>query len=537
MIGSNNMDSPASSKIQFLATDGTLHSAPREWTPYTLVLDVPAIQWRNVELRVQNQRQPVYLTYVDGSEVICANWSRANTGHYDFQVRWLNGSFEERITVRPAKIDNRAFDHLLADLHRNLAIEVAISLQRTGGLTGFDLPRPSENTIAAEITRLHRTLLGTQSRIGLLQVLQALASDPHNTLRSENIWTQRWRARRSDPGSLSRAVAKPDNLAKDNYPIQVLDHFVKHTVDTYENRILKLYVQQVDHRLRNLRNVLLSQQKESLQLVESLGFQLRSALNAATFLQYVSLLTQNPTNVSMVLTNRPEYRAMFQGFLEFRRSPFVRLDLPELDAPLENLPKLYQVWGTLTVIRELIQMAQQQGYRLVRQQLVRSDVAGLYVEILPRRGPNVELGHPETGNVVRVYAEPTIGLSGSKWKSVSYSQRPDLVIEIHQRDKPVQLLIFDPKYKLREDQSSDTDEDLTEQEHSLRPIKADIDKMHTYRDAIRDFSGVRIVSYAAILYPGLSKSFDKEIAALGAVPGAIDSLLQDLRQVFSRYLV
>jgi hypothetical protein len=185
------MDLPASSKLQFLAPDGVIHSAPREWTPYMLVLDVPASQWRNVELRVQNQRQPVYLTYVDGQEAVCANWPRANTGHYDVQVRWLNGSFEERVTIRPGKIDSKAFDHLLADLHRNLAIEVAISLQRAGGLTGFDLPKPGENTIAAEIARLHRALLGTQSRIGLVQVLQALASDPHNTLRSENIWTQR----------------------------------------------------------------------------------------------------------------------------------------------------------------------------------------------------------------------------------------------------------------------------------------------------------------------------------------------------------
>jgi PD-(D/E)XK nuclease superfamily len=52
--------------------------------------------------------------------------------------------------------------------------------------------------------------------------------------------------------------------------------------------------------------------------------------------------------------------------------------------------------------------------------------------------------------------------------------------------------------------------------------KVDIDKMHAYRDAIRDQSGTRVVRYAATLYPGpelhyaegLEKPLEKKIEAL-----------------------
>lgn len=51
----------------------------------------------------------------------------------------------------------------------------------------------------------------------------------------------------------------------------------------------------------------------------------------------------------MVLLNRPEYRSAFQGDLEFRECTAIRIAEPRLDAPLENTPYLYQLWGTMTV--------------------------------------------------------------------------------------------------------------------------------------------------------------------------------------------
>jgi len=73
------------------------------------------------------------------------------------------------------------------------------------------------------------------------------------------------------------------------------------------------------------------------------------------------------------------------------------------------------------------------------------------------------------------------------------------------------------KYKLDSEVSDASDA-------GAHPKKDDIDKMHAYRDAIRDASGKRVVALASILYPGPTIRYGDGIAALKAVPGEADEL-------------
>lgn len=91
----------------------------------------------------------------------------------------------------------------------------------------------------------------------------------------------------------------------------------------------------------------------------------------------------------MVLLNRPPYRAAFQGFMEFHRDAVIRMDEPRLDAPLENVPFLYQVWGTMVVVQMLLEVATGMGYRVQTQRLVQKEMGGLYVRLLPDGKPVV----------------------------------------------------------------------------------------------------------------------------------------------------
>jgi predicted component of viral defense system (DUF524 family) len=113
--------------------------------------------------------------------------------------------------------------------------------------------------------------------------------------------------------------------------------------------------------------------------------------------------------------------------------------------------------------------------------------------------------------------------------SISYEQRPDVAVEVCQPDQPVRIYLFDPKYKL----DSETPE---ESFISSKPLKVDIDKMHAYRDAIRDEEDRRVVQYAAILYPGPLVSYARGIAALSAVPTLEPRLAEELREVFTAAL-
>lgn len=65
--------------------------------------------------------------------------------------------------------------------------------------------------------------------------------------------------------------------------------------------------------------------------------------------------------------------------------------------------------------------------------------------------------------------------------------------------------------------------------------KADIDKMHAYRDAIRDPYGRRVVAYAGVLYPGPYVRYSPGLEAIGADPEkreALDSRLGATLETF-----
>ena len=89
------------------------------------------------------------------------------------------------------------------------------------------------------------------------------------------------------------------------------------------------------------------------------------------------------------------------------------------------------------------------------------------------------------------------------------------------------LFVFDPKYKL-DSEGQEDEEGLTGS-----PNKSDIDKMHAYRDAIREEGGERVVEYAALLYPGRTQHFGDDVAALQAVAGRETELQVELDSVLS----
>jgi predicted component of viral defense system (DUF524 family) len=84
-----------------------------------------------------------------------------------------------------------------------------------------------------------------------------------------------------------------------------------------------------------------------------------------------------------------------------------------------------------------------------------------------------------------------------------------VVLEITSANR-THVLIFDPKYKLDSEQSGE--------QPKAKPKKADIDAMHAYRDAIRDEQGHRVVQYAAILYPGPTVTYTRNLEAIEADP-------------------
>ncbi len=524
------MDLPHTSKLGFLSVEGEPLESPAEWQPGLLEVQVPIEHRKEVQLWRQGTRLRIFLQEIKGKERILADWPLSNPGYYRLRLEY-QGKFEDQIiTVWPQKISREAFAQMIEDLDARLPASVAIGLLRTGALAGLKLPKPGETTLAQEMVRLRRAVNGTENRPGLIELLPTLAYNPHQILKTNEIWVRQEQVRRPSPSRLVQAFCRGHNLDANGHPIRVPDVRVEHTVDVYENQLVKLFFELVNQRLRRIQYAFDADPTgKPLDEVRSLFEQLKKARQQAAFLDRVSQPKHQPNQITMVLLKRPPYHAALEGYLEFIRSPAVRLEESDLDAPLENLPHLYQVWATLWVIQTLLEVAEHKGYQVEKQCLVGRDKSGVYVRVLPNGQPAVVLVHPQHKTRVQLIPERTYGKHG-ELHSASVQLRPDIAVEVKLADGSHQVYLFDPKYKL----DSEREENIG---NGGKPQPADIQKMHTYHDAIQDKDSRQVVHYAAIVYPGSFKSYSREeIEALPAYPGREAELQEHLRRVLDKAL-
>ena len=177
-----------------------------------------------------------------------------------------------------------------------------------------------------------------------------------------------------------------------------------------------------------------------------------------------------------VFEARPPYREALRGLQELRKSLRAELDCRALAAPLEEVPRLYETWGVLWVILSLLDYCPAPRFETLQNRLVAPSTDGLYVRVLPDGLAAVELRENASGTVIKAIPQRSY-FRIPPLKSMSREQIPDLAIEVYPRGGRPRVLLFDPKYKLDY-------EDAGEGGGSAKT--GDINKMHTYRDAIVD---------------------------------------------------
>jgi hypothetical protein len=242
--------------MRFLTGAGDPLLTPAEWDPALVEVLAPADQWDEVQLWRQGEALPVYLAHLGGDKRILADWPRSGPGHYGLQLEYPGWTEDRTLTIQPAKISPAAYSRLLEDLETRLPVTVALGLQRSEALSGIRFRPPAETTVAEELNRLRRAILGSHGLPGLAKVLAELARDPHKVLETSELWVPWERARRPHPSRLPQALSLRGNLATNSRPERVLDSRVEHTVDVFENRLVNAYFHQVHLRLRRLIRVL-----------------------------------------------------------------------------------------------------------------------------------------------------------------------------------------------------------------------------------------------------------------------------------------
>ncbi len=480
--------------------------------------------WDRVRVYVAGRPLSVTLRKIDGESRVIAEWPRSGPGAYRVRVDAEGRRRDHVFTIRPSKMSMDDFTALLTSLENELPVSVAIALQRLGGLAGLKLANIRPATLAEEVARVRRAVIGDATVPGLARVLAEIARSPHTVLKTSERWVKREYARRPSPSRLVHAYARRGNIQTNNTPLELVDSRVSQSVDVYENRIIATFVRQVDWRLRRLEQIARVTHTDLLGEAEQLRETLTQARRGASFLDDVSQLRTAPTHTTMVLLRREAYRAAFTGYLAFQRGLAVRLDDPGLMAPLEELPHLYQVWGVLQVIVALLAVARGTGFKVVSEHLIGRDVDGLFMRALPRGKAAIVLSHPPSRRSVQLIHERTyFGGRSSGLHSATFSQVPDIAVEITEPNGRMRVYLFDPKYKLSGADNGD----------GGQPTKVDMDKMHAYRDSIRDAEDRRVVEYAAILYPGSTNEFGPGLGALSALPSSVDTLQAMVRNVLN----
>lgn len=532
------MESHLTSKICFRDIAGGKIDSPSEWAPALIELSLPVEEWEAATLTLNSHTVPIRLAKLSDKVCVLADWPLSNPGHFSLHLHWSEGEEKRTISILPSKISSASFDRLLLDLESDLPSAISIALQEMGALSGVAILPPGDSLLSQELVKLHRAIHGTSERAGLAAILEDLSERPHEILHAEQVWVKSEFARRPHPARLKDAICRGYNHTDNGSLRSVLDTRVRHTYDVYENRLLKTFVAQVIQRIRAVKRY--STRKNLSPDIDEQLSQFDSCLSKANrrakFLEHVSLPRQLPARTTMVLLNRPPYRSAFQGLLEFNKSLAPRINEPKLESPIKNLPYLYQLWGTLMVTQVLLDVGKELGFQVHLQKLVRRESGNLFVRVMPDGKPTIILRHPKSFSEVRLIPERSYSSTGTL-RSISFSQRPDIAIEIRSPDRQTAIILFDPKYKLRSEQVSLEEEDESEQSPQPgTPKKVDIDKMHSYRDAIRDSELRRVVQYAAILYPGKECRYADDIEALHANPLSSSHLTARVREVLMEAL-
>ena len=167
---------------------------------------------------------------------------------------------------------------------------------------------------------------------------------------------------------------------------------------------------------------------------------------------------------SLTLLGRPDYREAYQSLTRLRMSTHVGGDALQL--PIRDLSDLYEIWcfvAVVALVSEVLELT------VDVRQLVQIEDSGIRLRVLPGKASVVALPHP--GGTVRV-------AYNRQYRSLTGSQRPDIVVQIERPGQPPMVLLCDAKYRL------ETSPEYIKAFGGVGPPVDAVGQLHRYRDAV-----------------------------------------------------
>ncbi|NJL33645.1 MAG: DUF2357 domain-containing protein [Chloroflexaceae bacterium] len=284
------------------------------------------------------------------------------------------------------------------------------------------------------------------------------------------------------------------------------------TSDTYEHRMLRSVIDELHRRARQVADMSLS---PALQRQHTATMQRLAKLRRLSILEDVPALEQF-RGMSHQMRHDPTYREVYRLWQELRQYPTFSVVNPALHLPINDLPRLYEIWCVLHVMDTLLGLP---GVAICKQHLFAaatssSDWALVYTLHLTENAPLLQLKwrglclclryQPRYRPVRDATAEIYVSLD-------AHVHIPDIVIEVQAPDGPLGLLVLDAKYRL------DASGGL--------PLDALADA-YTYLGGIGLAHGQHSTRTSMVLYPGGEggEQYASGVGALALLPERVSPL-------------
>ncbi len=416
-----------------------------------------------------------------------------------------------KVRVKSKKIPEHLYHSMLdyiADKYANLVFSFDVPLGQ-----GYGKRKAGDDIAYVEYLFLKRYLL--DSSPGFDGIAALIISNPHMKIQSDQCISPIEKVSSIKPGDIFRTLLKNDGYVKlraDHpliatslgsalnrksgrglYPSSIFEERRYHSIDTAENRFVKHFLKQIQLKMESLSTTLKGVSGSFLNpdIEKNIGTIKRKT---AMFLNdpiWHDVGTMNfvPAN-SQVLQRREGYRQLFSLYSLLQLCTRCDFDNEDFKKLLEtkDTPTLFEYWSFFLVKDILDGIRKIVSCKTIITEDQKEQKVYQGINIQYEDGINLWFNKYCSGSSGYQPGEYFSSHESIK-ESYSHNFIPDIIVS-----KGNNLLIFDAKYKGKGRNGSFYGED--ESGGISKWKDEDIDKMHTYREAIQNVVG------AFILYPG-----------------------------------
>lgn len=317
----------------------------------------------------------------------------------------------------------------------------------------------------------------------MLAAADTVILHPHHELQSYSEIIPAHKVKRVDTKTIKWINAHAQSVKRDDYGKlrtgRILTTKKQASFDTLENRFVKFVlastIKKLDSLKQNYYKTTMNSRKRDTDVtarIERMAKELKKRADF-TFLKEIGQFNSNKS-MSLVFAMAPGYKELYRYYLILQKGLSIHGSI--FNISVKDMANLYEYWCFIKLNSIL-----KEKYRLVRQDILKTDKSGLFVTLKKGQKSSVEYENPINGE--HIYLAYNQGYKANEFGIPTVAQRPDNVLSLSKNEsKGKYEYIFDAKYKINMAvQGSDYYNRIS---HFPGPEEDDINTMHRYRDAI-----------------------------------------------------